>query len=144
MAIEKWVGAASLGLFAMFVAEIISLFNYISNPNLEFPPPGDSTGNELLQFVSIGVVPAMILAGTSYLLSRRFGSRLIGSMIISGGAVLLVGMYIANGMLGKILPQYLVPEVTITPPLFMAVSIPVMIVGALLFRLKPKPRKQYF
>jgi hypothetical protein len=144
MAIEKWIAAASLVLFVMFSLEIISLFNYISNPNLEFPPPGDATGNEVLEFVSIGVVPAMILAGTSYILSRRFGSRLNGSLIISGGVALLVGMYLANNMIPKILPQYLVSEVTITPPLFMAVSIPVMIVGALLFRLKPKPRKQYF
>lgn len=144
MAIEKWIAAASLVLFAMFSLEIISLFNYISNPNLEFPPPGDATGNEILQFVSIGVVPAMILAGTSFILSRRFGSRLNGSLIIAGGAALLVGMYLANNMLSKILSQYLVPEVTITPPLFMAVSIPVMIVGVLLFRLKPKPRKQYY
>lgn len=144
MAIERWIAAASLGLFLMFVLEIISMFNYISNPNLEFPPPGDATGNEVLQFVSISVAPAMVLAGTSFLLSRRYGSRFNGSMIIAGGAVLLVGMYVANNMIPKILPQYLVPEVTLTPPVFMAVSIPVMIVGALLFRLKPKPRKQYF
>ena len=33
--------------------------------------------------------------------------------------------------------------VMITPPLFMLVSIPVMVVGALLFRLKKRP-KRYF
>jgi len=139
MAIEKWVGAASLGLFVMFVAEIITIFNYLSNPSQEIQPSG-----KILQFISIGVAPAVILAGTSYLLSRRFGSRLIGSMIISGGAILLAGMYHANNMLVHIPSQYLVTEVTVTPPLFMVVSIPVMIVGALLFRLKPKPKKQYF
>lgn len=139
MAIEKWVGAASLGLFVMFVAEIITIFDYLSNPSQEIQP-----GGKILEFISIGVVPAMILAGTSYLLSRRFGSKLIGSMIISGGAVLLAGMYLANIMVAKIPSQYLVTEVTVTPPLFMAVSIPVMIVGALLFRLKPKPKKIYY
>ena len=139
MAIEKWVGAASLGLIIMFVAEILTIFNYLSNPSQEIQPSG-----KILQFISIGVAPAMILAGTSYLLSRRFGSRLIGSMILSGGAILLAGMYIANNMIANIPSQYVVTEVTVTPPLFMAVSIPVMIVGALLFRLKPKPKKIYY
>ena len=139
MAIEKWVGAASLGLFVIFVAEILTIFNYLSNPSQEIQP-----GGKILEFISIGVVPAMILAGTSYLLSRRFGSRLIGSMILSGGATLLAGMYIANSMIANIPPQYVVTEITVTPPLFMAVSIPVMIVGALLFRLKPKPKKIYY
>ncbi len=139
MAIEKWIGAASLGLFVMFVAEIITIFNYLSNPTQEIQP-----GGKILQYISIGIAPAVILAGTSYLLSRRFGSRLIGSMIMAGGAILLAGMYFANIMLANISSQYLVTEVTVTPPLFMVVSIPVMIVGALLFRLKPQPKKQYF
>ncbi|HSF28669.1 MAG TPA: hypothetical protein VLA53_06585 [Nitrosopumilaceae archaeon] len=139
MAIEKWVAAASLGLFVMFVAEIITIFNYLSNPTQEIQP-----GGKILQYISIGVAPAVILAGTSYLLSRRFGSRFIGSMIIAGGAILLAGMYLANIMVANIPPQYLVTEVTVTPPLFMAVSIPVMIVGGLLFRLKPKPKKIYY
>ena len=139
MAIEKWIGAASLGLFVMFVGEIITIFNYLSNPSQEIQP-----GGKILEFISIGIAPAVVLAGTSYLLSRRFGSRLIGSMIVAGGAVLLAGMYYANNMLSNIPSQYLVIEVTVTPPIFIVVSIPVMIVGALLFRLKPKPKKQYF
>lgn len=139
MAIEKWISAASLGLFIMFVAEIITIFNYLSNPSQEIQP-----GPKILQYISIGIAPAVILAGTSYLMSRRFGSRLIGSMIISGGAILLAGMFYANNMLAHISSQYQVTEVTIVPPLFMAVSIPVIIVGALLFRLKPKPKKIYY
>lgn len=139
MAIEKWLGAASLGLFVMFVAEILTIFNYLSNPSQEIQP-----GGKILQYISIGVAPAVILSGTSYVLSRRFGSVLIGSMIVAGGAILLAGMYFANNMLANIPSQYLVTELAITPPLFMIVSIPVMLVGALLFRLKPRPKKEYF
>jgi hypothetical protein len=139
MAIEKWVGAASLGLYVMFVAEILTIFIYLTNPSQEIQP-----GGKILQYISIGVAPALVLSGSSFLLSRHYGSRLIGSMIIAGGAVLLVGMYYANTILDNIDKPYLVTEVVITPPLFMAVSIPVMITGSLLFRLKPKPKKQYF
>ena len=139
MAIEKWIGAASLGLFVMFVGEILTIFNFLSNPTQEIHP-----GGKILQYISIGVAPGVILAGTTYLLSRRFGSRQIGSMIVAGGAILLVGMYVANTMIPNIPIQYQVTEVLVTPPLFMAVSIPVMIVGGLLFRLKPKPKKIYY
>jgi hypothetical protein len=139
MAIEKWIGVASLGLFVMFVAEILTIFNYLANPTQEIQP-----GGKILQYISIGIAPAVILAGTTYLMSRRFGSRLIGSMILAGGAILLVGMYIANNMVQNIPFQYQVTEVLVTPPLFMAVSIPVMIVGGLLFRLKPRPKKIYY
>jgi len=139
MAIEKWIAAASLGLFIMFVAEILTVFNYLINPSQEIQP-----GGKILQFISIGVAPAVILAGTAFLLSRRYGSRSIAAMIIAGGAILLVGMYYANTLLLQISKSYLVTEVTITPPLFMAISIPIMIVGAILFRIKPKPKKQYF
>lgn len=139
MAIEKWVAAASLGLFIMFVAEILTVFNYLINPSQEIQP-----GGKILQYISIGAAPAVILAGTAFLLSRRYGSRSIAAMIIAGGAILLVGMYYANTLLLQISKSYLVTEITITPPLFMAISIPVMIVGAILFRIKPKPKKQYF
>ncbi len=139
MAIERWISAASLGLFIMFDGEILSIFHYLINP-LDVIEPG----SQILEFISIGVVPALILAGSSFLMSRRYGSRLVGSMIIAGGAVLLGGMYYANTLLSQIGVTYLVTEVTITPPLFMAVSIPTMIVGGLLFRIKPKPKKDYF
>jgi hypothetical protein len=57
MAIEKWLGAASLGLFVMFVAEILTIFNYLSNPSQEIQP-----GGKILQYISIGVAPAVILS----------------------------------------------------------------------------------
>ncbi len=139
MAIERWISAASLGLFIMFVGEIISVFHYLINPFQEIEP-----GSQILEFISIGIVPALILAGSSFLMSRRYGSKLVGSMIVAGGAVTLGGMYYANTLLSQIGASYLITEVTVTPPLFMAVSIPTMIIGCMLFRIKPKPKKDYF
>lgn len=140
MAIEKWTAVASLGLFVMFVAEILTIFNYLINPSQEIEP-----GTKILQYISISVAPAVILAGSSFLMSKRYGSKPIGTMIMIGGVVLLGGMYYANTLLPQIGKSYLVTEVTLTPPLFMAVSVPVMIVGAILFRIKKtRPKKEYF
>ncbi len=140
MAIEKWIAAASLGLFAMFVAEILTIFHYLINPSQEIEP-----GTKILEYISISVAPAVILAGISFLMSKRYGSKPIGTMIMIGGVVLLGGMYYANTLLPQISKSYLVTEVTLTPQIFMAVSIPVMIVGAILFRIKKtRPKKEYF
>src|SRR5438309_9686553 len=99
----------------MFVAEILSLFNFLSHhtqKEIEVLIPNLQGGSTMLEFISIGVVPALILAGSSYMLSRRYGSRPVGSMIVAGGAVLLGGMYYANYLLSTISASYLVTELT--------------------------------
>jgi len=85
----------------------------------------------------------VIMSGTSYLIARKYGSKQIGWLVIAGGIVLLVGMSYAYTMLDSIDKDYQVFTVIITPPLFIVVSIPVMIVGALLFKTK-KRLKSYF
>ena len=99
--------------------------------------------SKILQFISIGAAPGLVMSGTSYMLARKFGSKQIGWLVIAGGIVLLVGMSYAYTILDSIDKDYQVFTVIITPPLFIVVSIPVMIVGALLFRIKKRP-KRYF
>ena len=134
-----YIAMASIGLYAMFVGEIISIFNFMSEQTfVTFEPE-----SKILQFISIGVAPGVIMSGTSYMMARKFGSKQIGRLVIAGGIVLLVGMSYAYTMLDSIDKDYHVFTVIITPPLFMVVSIPIIIVGALLFRLKKRP-KRYF
>jgi len=139
VAIEKWIAGASLGLFIMFVAEMISISVFLISPSHDIDP-----SSQIREFISISGAPAFILAGSSFLLSRRYGSRLNGSLIIAGGIVTLVGMYYVSTLVRHISDAYLVTELTITPTLFMAASIPTMVVGGLLFRVKPKPKRDYF
>ena len=134
-----YIAIAGIGLYAIFVGEIISIFHFMSEQTFETFEPE----SKMLQFISIGVAPAVIMSGTSYMLARKFGSKQIGWLIITGGIVLLVGMSCAYTMLGSIDKEYQAFTVIITPPLFIVVSIPVMIVGALLLRIKKRP-KRYF
>ena len=139
MGVEKYLAAASLGLYVMFVGEILTLYNFMIDPQIEVEP-----APKVLQYISIGIAPAVILTGVSFIMAKRYGSKPIGTMIISGGAILLVGMFVAQTLLDSIDDVYLVQAVTITPPLFMIVSIPVMIVGAVLLRVKKRrPKKEY-
>ena len=134
-----YIAMAGIGLYAIFVGEIISIFHFMSEQTFETFEPE----SKILQFISIGVAPAVIMSGTSYLIARRYGSKQIGWLVIAGGIVLLVGMSCAYTMLDSIDKDYQVFTVIITPPLFIVVSIPVMIVGALLLRIKKRP-KRYF
>ena len=133
-----YIAMAGIGLYAMFVGEIISIFNFMSNPEIAIEP-----ASKVLQFISIGVAPGVIMSGASYMIARKFGSKQIGWLVIAGGVVLLVGMLYAYTMLDDVPKDYQVFTVMITPPLFMLVSIPIIVVGALLFRLKKRP-KRYF
>ena len=143
-----YIAMAGIGLYAIFVGEMISIFNYMLEPSGEallddfIKPPVDASG-KILQFISIGVAPGLVMTATSYMLARKFGSKQIGWLIIAGGLVLLIGMFYANTMIDGIEKDLRVFTVTITPPLFMAVSIPMMIVGALLFRIKKRPKKYF-
>ncbi len=139
MGIEKYIAVASLGLFIMFVGEINTLYHFMIQPPRDVEPEP-----KILQFISIGVAPACVLAGTSFIMSKRYGSKPIGLMIITSGVILFVGMLIAQSLIDSIDQAYLIGTVIITPYLFMGVSIPVIIVGVILFRVKkPKPKKEY-
>ena len=143
-----YIAMAGIGLYAIFVGEMISIFNYMLEPSGDallddfIKPPVDASG-KILQFISIGVAPGLVMTATSYLIARKFGSKQTGWLIIIGGLVLLIGMFYANTMIDGIEKDLRVFAVTITPPLFMAVSVPMMIVGALLFRIKKRPKKYF-
>jgi len=146
MAIEKWAAIASIGLFAMFSGEMISIYYFMTNV------PGDfefgmafEANPKILQFISIGVAPASILAALSFIMSRRYGSKPIGLMIVGGGVIMLVGMAVCYSMLDQVVDAYMTDAVRFVPILFMILSIPVIATGAILLRTKKKrPKKEYF
>tara|TARA_Y100000815_G_scaffold70676_1_gene59529 strand:+ start:3061 stop:3516 length:456 start_codon:yes stop_codon:yes gene_type:complete len=144
-----YIAIAGIILYAIFAGEMISILNYMLEPTEQtleddfLKPPVYDAPSKILQFISIGVAPGLVMSGTSYMLARKFGSKQIGWLIIIGGLVLLIGMLYSYTMLDDIEKDYQIFTVTITPPLFMAVSIPIMIVGSLLFRIKKRPKKYF-
>lgn len=146
MSLEKWTTIASMGLFAMFVGEMISIYNFMTivpadlESGITFEP-----NPKILQFISIGVAPASILAGLAFILSKRYGSKQIGSLILCGGVILLIGMAYCYTLLDKLAESYLTDMVILSPLLFMGVAIPVMVVGIILIKInKKRPKKEFF
>jgi len=141
MGIEKYIAIASLGLFIMFVGEIITIFNFmmIEEAYTIEPEP------KILQFISIGVAPAIIMTGVAFVMAKRYGSKPIGAMIFAGGIILFVGMGVAFTLIDDIDPKYELQNIIIIPPLFMGISIPIMVLGLILFKIKKKKsKKEYF
>ena len=70
MALEKYLAIAGLGLSVFFVAEIITVFNFMANPseNLEF---GFEAAPKIFQFISLSIAPATIVFVVSFILSKR-------------------------------------------------------------------------
>ena len=112
------------------------------------PADNDSFGFEaapkLFQFISLSIAPAGIMFGVSFVLSKRYGSKFNGMLIILGGVIILVGMLYANTMIEDLKPELVDFATEITPVLFMGVSIPIIIFGARLLKTRPRnPKKQY-
>ena len=146
MAIEKWLAITSVALFVMFAGEMISIYNFMNMPleDFEFSLVFDADA-KIFQFISIGVAPAGVLAAIAFIMSKQYGSKSIGGMIVIGGIVLFIGMYVTFSMLDKINDVYLTDIVSNAPILFMVLSIPVIGVGSYLTKQKKKrPKKEYF
>ena len=127
MALEKWLAVTSIGLFAMFAGEMISVYYFMSDVPEDFEyAQAFSADPKILQFISIGVAPAGVLAAVAFIMSRQYGSKSIGSMIVGGGVVLLVGMYVCYSLIENIDESYVTDALQNVPLLFMGLSIPVM------------------
>jgi len=145
MAVEKYIAAAGLGLFIMFVAEIITIYNFMQDTPEQTSSFILEPDPKILQFISIGVGPAVIMATVAFFMSKRYGSKPIGMMIITGGAILLGGMAFAHSMINGINSAYESEFIPIITPLFMIISIPVIILGTRLLKVKKrKTKKDYF
>jgi len=146
MAIEKWAAIASIGLFAMFSGEMISIYYFMTSVPSDFEFGIAFEANpKILQFISIGAAPASILAGLSFMMSRLYGSKPIGLMIIGGGVIMLAGMLVCYSLVDQITDEYMTEAVSFVPPLFMVLSVPVIAVGIILLKTKKKrPKKEYF
>jgi hypothetical protein len=144
--VEKWLACISVALFAMFAGEMISVYYFMLTISEDaVVAQGFSPDPKLIQFVSIGVAPAGILAAVAYIMSRNYGSKQIGGLIIVGGIILLAGNLVSYSWVDSIPDVYVTDAVQYLPILFMILSAPVMGVGAsLILRRKKRPKKQFF
>jgi hypothetical protein len=84
------------------------------------------------------------MMGVSFHLSKRYGSKLNGIVIILSGIIVLFGMAFAHTMIDDLKPTLVDSFVEMLPIIFMGVSIPIIIFGTKLLKTRPrKPKKNY-
>lgn len=146
MALEKWLGLASLALFAMFSGLLVSVYAFLSDVPDDFdfalsfePDP------KLLQFISISAAPGGVMGAIAFIMSKYYGSKQVGLLLVAGGAVMLAGMFACHGLLERIDQIYVTDAVLMTPYVFMALSGLTMAFGVKLIRTKRRrPKKEFF
>lgn len=148
MQLENWLGLGSIAFFVLFVLVTSSLYFFMfDDPNTSDLPinPDNFANPKILQFISITIAPGGILAAVAFILSKYYGSKRVGLMILIDGIVLLAGMAFCQTLVDKIHDSYMTDTVLIIPPLFMVLSAPVMYFGIRLMKVrKVRPKKEYF
>ncbi len=145
MELEKWLGLASLGLFAMFSALMISVYGFMADVPDDFDYAAYFEADpKLLQFISISVAPAGVVGAVAFIMSRYYGSKPVGMMLMAGGGTMLAGMYTCHSMIPRIDETYITDAVSTAPYVFMALSAPVVLFGARLMKIRERrPRKEF-
>jgi hypothetical protein len=139
MKLETWISIASVGMSAMFVAILISFYNFLISQG-EHPSNIIDPASLLVQEVSISAAPSVILAVVIFVMSRTTGSKPAGFLLIASGAVMTAGMIVAIGMLNRVPSQYLVGGVDAVPYIFAVAGIAVLAIGSYLVVVSKRSR----
>lgn len=140
MKLETWVSLASFGLSIMFVALILSLYNFLIGPEGQGPNRVTDPGGLLIQQVSISAAPSIILSIFVFVLTRTTGNRPAGLLLVGAGAIMIAGMLAALGMLPRIPAQYAVGGIGAVPYIFAVAGAAVAGLGGYLAALAARVR----
>jgi hypothetical protein len=132
MKLESWIALASLGMSVMFVALILSFYNFLVGPEGQGPdrvvdPPG-----LLIQQISISAAPSIILAVVSFVMARGTGNKQVALFLMAGGIVMAAGMYYSTTMVPIIKSEFVVGGLAVVPYIFMAAGVGVAALGSYL------------
>jgi hypothetical protein len=117
--LEDWTSLGSLGLAAMFVALLLSFYNFLIGPQGAGPERVVEPGSLLIQLVFISAAPCLVLAGVAFVLAKTYGSPIGGMVLIIAGVIIVAGMAISVTLVPKIPGQYIVGGVGVVPFIFM-------------------------
>jgi len=138
---ETWVALGSLALGIMFVALIISFYNFLIGPGGKGPQVFVDPIGVLVLIVSIAGVPCLILAGAVLGLSRSSAGRTSALILMITGIILIAGMSAARIALTHINALFVVPGMDLVPLIFIIGGIGVGAVGGYLLNASNKARR---
>ena len=137
---EDWTSLASLGLAAMFVALLLSFYNFLIGPGGTGPERVVEPGSLLLQLIFISAAPCLVLAGFAFAMAKTYGSRIGGALLVAAGIMIIAGMVIGVTMVPKIPSQYIVGAVGVAPFIFMPAGAGVTGIGGYMLAVSKRRR----
>ncbi len=133
MKLETWTALGSFGMAIMFVALIISFYNFLVGPDEKGPERDVAPGPAVYQILSISGVPSIILAGVVFGMRKTDQSRSAATILIVTGVLLIFGMVVALMLVPKIKEQYIEGGITTIPYIFIIAGAVVIGLGGYLF-----------
>ena len=141
MKLETWTSIAALGLSVMFVALLLSFYNFLIGPDGKGPQAVVEPGSLLLQEVFISAIPCLVLTGFVFVMTKSFGTRPGGILLMAAGIIMVAGMFVGTTLLPKIDDQYIVGGVAVVPYIFMASGIGMVAAGGYLLAISNRSRR---
>jgi hypothetical protein len=138
--LEDWTSLASLGLAAMFVALLLSFYNFLIGPDGSGPERVVEPGSLLLQLIFISAAPCLVLAGFAFVMAKTYGSPIGGSLLMTAGVIIVAGMAVGLTMVPKIPSQYIVGAVGIAPFIFMPAGAGITGIGGYMLAVSKRQR----
>ena len=138
--LEDWTSLASLGLAIMFVALLLSFYNFLIGPEGIGPERVVEPGSLLLQLIFISAAPCLVLAGFAFAMAKTEGSPIGGSLLIAAGVITVAGMAIGLTMVPRIPSQYIVGAVGVAPFLFMPAGAGITGIGGYMLAVSKRRR----
>ena len=137
---EGWTSLASLGLAAMFVALLLSFYNFLIGPEGIGPERVVEPGSLLIQLIFISAAPCLVLAGFAFVMAKTYGSPIGGTLLVAAGIIIVAGMVIGLTMVPKIPSQYIVGAVGIAPFIFIPAGAIVTGIGGYMLAVSKRRR----
>ncbi len=132
MKLEYWLAIVSIGLSLMFVAYVISFFNY-----LEFQEKGTERlvdiDGVLIKAISISAAPCIVLSGVVFGLIRSYGGKIPGILLIISGAIMVIGMIYSYSLTKIISMNFKSSIIELMPFIFIIAGSLISLIGLYLF-----------
>jgi hypothetical protein len=138
--LEDWTSLASLGLAVMFVALLLSFYNFLIGPEGIGPERVVEPGSLLLQLIFISAAPCMVLAGFVFAMAKSYGSPIGGSLLVTAGVIIVVGMAVGLTMVPRIPSQYIVGAVGVAPFIFLPAGAGITGIGGYILAVSKRRR----
>jgi hypothetical protein len=132
--LETWVALGSLGVCIMFIALIISFFNFLVGPKGNGSDVYVDLTGVMIRLISISGAPIFILARTVFGFKKSYGTIHAAIILMTTAIILILGMIAARMLLLKINEQFVGGGTVIIPYIFIIAGMGIAILGIYLFK----------